>query len=211
MEELYTMSSGSPETRTRILTAAWRLLEAGGGRDVRMTDIAKEAGVSRQAVYLHFPTRTDLLVATTHHIDTVKDTDARLVRSRSARSGEDRLEAFVEAWGNYIPEIYGVGKALMIMGETDEAARTAWDGRMQALRHGCRAAIDALVRDGRLPAAYSADQATDLLWTLLSVRNWEHLTIDCGWPQEQYLEKTQALTRRLFIDPPSAARAPQPP
>ena len=205
------MSSGNPETRAKILMAAWQLLEAAQGRDVRMTDIAKEAGVSRQALYLHFPTRADLLVATTRHIDEVKDTDARLARSRSAKTGAERLDAFIEAWANYIPEIYGVGRALMIMGDTDAAAKLAWDGRMKALRHGCRAAIDALVRDGRLPAAYSADQATDLLWTLLSVRNWEHLTIDCGWPQEQYLEKTQALARRLFIDPPPAALAPQPP
>ena len=204
------MSSGNPETRNRILTSAWRLLEAAQGRDIRMTDIAKEAGVSRQALYLHFPTRAELLVATTLHVDEVKDTDARLVRSRSAKTGEERLDAFIEAWGAYIPEIYGVGRALMIMGETDDAAKVAWDGRMRALRHGCRAAIDALDRDGRLPPEHSVEQATDLLWTLLSVRNWEHLTIDCGWPQERYVEKIKALARRVFIDAPGAARVPQP-
>ena len=44
------MSSDSIETRTRILQAAVRTLEESGGRGVRMGDIAKETGISRQAV-----------------------------------------------------------------------------------------------------------------------------------------------------------------
>ena len=54
------MSSENSETRTRILKAAWTLLEASRGRGVKMGDIASAAGVSRQAVYLHFATRADL-------------------------------------------------------------------------------------------------------------------------------------------------------
>ncbi|MCP4327654.1 MAG: TetR/AcrR family transcriptional regulator [Alphaproteobacteria bacterium] len=194
------MSSGNPETRERILNSAWKLLEATQGREVRMTDIAKEAGVSRQALYLHFPTRSDLLVATTRHIEEVKNVDARLARSRSAETGTERLNAFIDAWGNFIPEIYGVAKALMAMSETDDAAKLAWDGRMQAVRHGCRAAIDALERDGQLSSEYSAALATDILWTLLSVRAWEHLTIDCGWSQQLYIEKTKVLALQILVN-----------
>ena len=165
-----------------------------------MTDIAKEAGVSRQALYLHFPARSDLLVATTRHIDEVKKVDARLARSRSAETGAQRLNAFIEAWGDYIPEIYGVGKALMIMSETDDAARQAWDARMQAVRHGCRAVIDALVRDRQLSFKHTAVHATDILWTLLSLETWEHLTIDCGWSQQLYIEKTKALAQQMLFN-----------
>lgn len=194
------MSSGNPETREKILRAAWTLLEAAEGREVRMSDIAKAAGVSRQALYLHFPKRSDLLVATTRYIDDVKDVDTRLAASRSAKTGIERLAAFVDAWGNYIPEIYGAGKALMIMGDRESDARMAWDDRMRAVRDGCHAAVNALHRDGRLAAEHSVEQATDILWTLLSVRNWEQLTIDCGWSQVLYIEKTKSLARRLLVD-----------
>jgi AcrR family transcriptional regulator len=81
------MSSENPDTRTRILESAWKLLEAGGGSEVRMSDIAKDAGISRQAVYLHFPKRADLLIATTRYIDEVNDIDARLAASRGAATG----------------------------------------------------------------------------------------------------------------------------
>jgi AcrR family transcriptional regulator len=182
------------------LHAAWMALEAAKGGEVRMSDIAREAGVSRQALYLHFPARSDLLVATTRHIEEVKNVDKRLARSRSAKTGTKRLNAFIDAWGNFIPEIYAVGKALMIMSETDDAAKLAWDGRMQAVRHGCRAVIDALARDDQLSPEHSVTHATDILWTLLSVRSWEHLTIDCGWAQQLYIKKTKILAGHMLVD-----------
>ncbi|MGY8985733.1 MAG: hypothetical protein ACKVIX_03750 [Sphingomonadales bacterium] len=76
--------------------------------------------------------------------------DERLKASRVATSGKTRLKAYIEAWGNYIPEIYGVGRVLMAVSDTDEAACAAWTNRMQAVRHGCAAAINALDNDGQL-------------------------------------------------------------
>lgn len=193
------MSSKSEHTRKRILDAAWRQLEEGPQTAVRMSDIAKRAKISRQALYLHFPSRADLLVATTHHLDQVYDVDARLAHSRSVQSGTARLDAFIEAWGNYIPLIYGVGKALMAMKDTDAEAALAWNDRMAAVRHGCQAAVDAVHRDRRLAPTFDATQATDLLWTLLSVRNWEHLVQDCGWTQEAYIGRVQVLARQALV------------
>ncbi len=37
------------------------------------------------------------------------------------------LDRSVEVWGNYIPEIYGLAKALLIARETDDATAAAWD------------------------------------------------------------------------------------
>ena len=193
------MSSTNPETRDRILKAALKLLEASQGKGVRMTDIAKRAGISRQALYLHFSTRAELLIATTYYLDEVKGVEDRLVPSRTAQSGIERLDAFIEAWGTYIPEIYGIAKALLAMRDTDEAAAEAWDERMQDMREGCEAAINALNRDKMLSPDHSPNQATDILWTMLSVRNWEQLTIECGWPQEKYIETLKSLARRIFV------------
>jgi hypothetical protein len=50
-----------------------------------MSDIAEATGISRQAAYLHFASRTELLVAVTPHLDEVLDVDRRLAPSRAAQ------------------------------------------------------------------------------------------------------------------------------
>ncbi len=196
------MPSANFDTRERILNAAWKLLEADKAASVRMGDIAKEAGISRQALYLHFPTRAELLVATARYLDDVKNVDQRLAASRTASTGVERLNAFIEAWGNYIPEIYGVAKAFLAMKDSDEAAEIAWNDRMQAVREGCEAAVKALKKDGVLSPDYSVKTATDFLWTMLSVRNWEQLTIGCSWSQKRYVETMKHLAEKILRQSP---------
>ena len=199
---LDTMSRENLDTRERILKAALDLLEQSVGKGVRMSDIAKQAGISRQALYLHFATRAELLIAVTHYVDELKESDARLAPSRAAQSGVERLDAFVEAWTGYIPEIYPTAKVLIAMGDTDKEAAAAWDLRMRDMKEGCAAAIDALVADNSLSAAYSRQDATDLLWAMLSVRNWEHLKQQCGWSQKKYENAIKSLARQLFVAGP---------
>lgn len=192
------MSSNRINTKTRILDVTWRLLES-RNTAIRMADIAKEAGVSRQALYLHFPTRAELLVATTRHIDTVKNIDQRLARSRSASTGIERLQAFVEAWGGYIPEIHGIAVALRAMRNTDKEAAAAWEDRMQAVRQGCEAAVRAISEDGYLKKELTEVTAVDLLWTLLSVENWERLVLECCWSQSEYEQTLKQISEATLL------------
>ncbi|MCG6870373.1 MAG: TetR/AcrR family transcriptional regulator [Gammaproteobacteria bacterium] len=194
------MSSENVETRSRILDATVRMLEEHGGRGVRMGDIAKAAGISRQAVYLHFASRAELLVAATRYLDEVLNLDRRLAPSRAATSGIERLTLYIDFWGHYIPEIYGVAKALLLAQDTDQAAAAAWNDRMLAMRDGCRAAVEALRSDGILAPEWTPKRATDTLWTMLLVPNWENLTIECGWSTRQYVRWMKTMAKRTFTD-----------
>lgn len=193
------MSSEKIETRTRILDATIRTLEESGGRGVRMGDIAKETGISRQAVYLHFPSRTELLIAATLYKGDLLDVEARLAPSRAATSGIERLRLYIEFWGHFIPEIYPVGKALMTAQDSDDDAAAAWRDRMLAMRDGCRAAIEALHDDGTLAKDWTKPKAIDALWTMLLVPNWEHLTIECGWSTKDYIRWMTTIAERTFV------------
>ncbi len=191
------MSRDGSKTRNRILQSALDLLVEDRGKGVRVGDIAKRAGITRQALYLHFGTRSELLIAATLYLDELNNTEERLLASRTAKTGIGRLDAYIEAWGSYIPEIHGAAKALMTMQDTDEAAAQAWSGRMQAMKHGCQAAVDALNDDGVL--SLDADEATDILWTMLSVRNWEQLRLECGWSQEKYIDRMKMMARQILV------------
>lgn len=193
------MSSKNPDTRTRILQAALKLLESQPGTPARMSDIAKAAGISRQALYLHFPSRTELFIATTRYQDEVNEVDRQLASSREAITGPERLTAWITAWGSYIPQIYGVAKTLMLMKATDAEAAQAWDQRMQDVREGCAAAVQAMADDGTLRPGLAPKAATDMLWTMLSLPVWEQLTQACGWTQEAYLAHVTDMARRALM------------
>jgi len=169
------------------------------GRGVRMRDVAETAGISRQAVYDHFGSRAELMVATARYGDEVRGLEERLRRYRAASSGVERLEAFVEFWGNYVPEIHGIARALMAGRETDEAVAAAWDDRMGVVHEACSDIVERLRRDGTLAPGWSLEEAADLLWTMLSIGNWESLVLERGWPTDRYVVRMQELTRRAFV------------
>ncbi len=194
------MSSNKIDTRTRILAATWELMEQRQGQGVRMSDIAKAAGISRQAVYLHFSSRTELMIATVQYVDEVKGLNERLKDFQAATTGVELLETCVEVWGNYIPEIYGIAKALLETRETDEATAAAWNGCMSCIHDFSRATVEALDRDGALAPEWSRSEAIEMLWTILSFHNWEQLTIECGWSTSQYIDWMKTLLKRTFVD-----------
>ncbi|MCB1647301.1 MAG: TetR/AcrR family transcriptional regulator [Pseudomonadales bacterium] len=193
--------SKAADTPTRILEATVRILEAEGGKGVRMSDIARETGISRQALYLHFASRTELLTAATRWVDEQLGLEERLAPSRHARSGEERLALYIELWGNYIPDVYGVAKALMLAEAGDEAAASAWRDRMLAMKDGCRAIVEMLAAEGRLSPLLAVQPAIDSLWTLMLVPNWEHLTQVCGWSREEYIERITLIARQMLLSP----------
>lgn len=193
------MSSENFDTRTKILAATLRLMEEQGSRGVRMSDIAEAVGISRQAVYLHFATRTELMIATTHYVDDVRGLRERLKLYEAATNGVELLEAYVEFWGNYIPQIHAMAKALLAVRESDEAAAAAWSDRMQAVRSGCRHTVDTLEHEGRLAPGWSRDEAIDFFWTLLAVHNWEQLTTECGWSTGEYINRMQAILKSTLV------------
>ena len=190
----------SEETRKRILEATWKLLN-GADEPTRMSDVAREAGVSRQAVYLHFPSRADLLVATTRYIDEVEDVGGQMGAVFTHGTGRDQLEAFVQTWGNYIPIVHGGAKRLLAIKDTDSDAEAAWQDRMTGLYNVCSSVIDALAGDGQLAEGLTSTEATDLMWSIVSVRQWENLTIDRGMTHERYLELTHLTLLRTLVAP----------
>ena len=193
------MSSEAETTRERILSSCLQLLEKGDGRGVRMSDIAKHAGVSRQAVYLHFGNRAELLAQTTFYLDRIHNTDANLAPSRAAKTGIERLNAFLKAWTDYLPVVWPSLHALAILAEHDEDARKVLDHRMQDLWEGCDAAIAALERDGTLAKEYTRAEASDLLWAFIKSGIWHDLTSKKKWSQPQYGEVLLKSANRLFV------------
>ncbi len=196
------MSSNEKNTRSTILEATWRLMEQRRGVGVRMSDIAKAAGISRQAVYLHFGSRVELLSATTKYVDEVKGLDARLEKVAAADGAIEILKTYVEVWGNYLPEIRGLAKALIATRDVDEAADLAWEDCMSCHRDGCEQIIGALKGENLLAPYLSQGEALEILWTMLSFQTWEQLREESGWSNAQYITLLQKMLVRILVDGP---------
>ena len=67
------------------------------------------------------------------------------------------------------------------------------------LLKGCQRVIEMLDEEGQLATEWSIDNATDALWTMLLVPNWENLTIKCGWSTAQYVDWMTMMARRAFV------------
>ena len=92
---------------------------------------------------------------------------------------------------------------MLMTRDTDEAIATAWNANMNCLRDVCRETIEALDDEGILASQWSQKEAIEMFWTMLSINNWEQLTIECGWSTIQYIDWMKTLLKRSFVAQPN--------
>ena len=160
-------ASVDPRKRS-LLEAALGVFARHGYRKTSMDDVAQAAGVSRQGLYLHFPTKEDMFRAAVEQALTRSQAEVAGVLARRDGALEDRLvEAFdawvgqfVEAVGSDVDDLVSVCKALL--GPTVEQEKQRFVGR-----------IAVALEEGGLAALYASAglTATDLATTLCATAN----------------------------------------
>jgi AcrR family transcriptional regulator len=202
---LYIMSSstrGKPTggaTRTRILDAARALLESEARPDIGLEQIARRAGVSRQAIYLHFGSRGALLLALAEHVDETEGLAGLTARVREAGSGREALDRLVWLNAEYEPRIRAVAHAHDVARRADPDLEAAWQDRMRARRALYAEVVERLKDEGELAEGLTATQAVDLIWALLSSRVHEDLVVDRGWSRRRYEDRLRTLLHGAVV------------
>lgn len=185
-------------TRESILDAAARLFTERGVA-VRLEDVAAEAGVSRQAVYLHFGSRSGLLIGMVEHIDSRGALPPLLDRVFNARTAAEALDAAAALHAEYHPMIYQVARVFLMGRYDDEALRAAWHERMESRRNLYHTVVERLQEEGVLASEWDVESATDFLWALTSWQLWEQLVIDRGWLKDEYLDHLRTAMRQTLV------------
>lgn len=197
---------GDPQTRARILDAAWALIE--DGDEVTMGAVAARAEVSRQAVYLHVGDRSGLLTALVGHMDQALGLDEHASQVFAAPTGLEALHRLVAMVTEHHPRIIGVARVLDAERLSDPDAAAAWHDRMTSRLHGSRLIVQRLADEDRLAPAWDVDTAAALLYTLLLPRLWDELVTGQRWSSGQYREHVTTLLTRALIDDASAPSRP---
>jgi AcrR family transcriptional regulator len=151
------------------------------GTEVSMAEVADAAGLTRQAVYVHFRSRGGLLVALVRRADERADIYARFREALAEPEPRERLDAFLSVWLDFVPAIHPVARSLMRARDEDSDAAGAWQDRMKSLRGGFTDLARSLKRDGVLSSEWTAPAAAEYLWAASSMQAWELLAVDCGW------------------------------
>jgi AcrR family transcriptional regulator len=198
---VYSMSSsGKPETRTQILEAARGLFEELGYYGAGLGAVATKAGVSRQAIYLHFPSKAELLTALHLHIFA---TDVAPAMERHPLTDEmtalDALDATIAIDVVVASKVWRIHEALTTARrqhpEVEETLRPREEERYgQLLDLGHR-----LKREGELPPKVRPGMFADMLWGLVSVGTYTSLVNERGWSLGRY-ERWVRDTIRLHVD-----------
>lgn len=195
-------SAGLKKTREEILDVAWTLVSA-EGVDISLAEIANAAGVSRQALYLHFSSRGGLLMALVERADEQFKIEEKFGALQKVQSPDKRLEKAILLWLDFVVYIHPVATDLIRLRATDDAAAAAWSSRMDKLKHGLRTLTGSLKKDGILRKDWSSRKAADYLWASTSLQLWSLLTQECGWSQGE-VRKTlcNTLTATLLEQTP---------
>jgi len=204
------MMSATSGTRVAILDAARRLVTEPERRSVSMAEIASAAGVSRQAVYLHFESRTQLLVALVRHVDEVHGFADMLHKCERAPDGRGVLSEFIVAWAGYVAHVSDVARAMRAASATDKDAALAWRDRMRGFTSVCAGIVARLEAEGALASEWPASDAADFLATMLSIGNWQELIEERGWSRQRYVRAMRRSVEQSLLAPVAAPKASRP-
>lgn len=167
--------------------AARQLLERDGYHAVGMGRVAKAAGVSRQAIYLHFESKTKLLEAL---VETLNEEYVFPVFARAriwdARSGLDALDAWVEVVAITTPPILAVVNAVDVARRSDPEAEVIWHGPTEGRYQDCLRITRWLEKDGTLGSSWRPEDAARFLWAVTSIRVFEDLAAH-GWTRKRFV------------------------
>jgi AcrR family transcriptional regulator len=173
--------------RDRILEAARQVVEQEGSAP-SMSALARAVGISRQALYLHFSDRTQLLLALVVHIDDREQLQAgvKAIREAADAAGQIRAWARMQVWRN--PTIAAAARALDSTRHTDPAAAAAWQDRADN-RMRCGTFIaEGMHERGQLHPTWTVAEAAVLLWELTSFHVWDDLVNGARLPPDRYVE-----------------------
>lgn len=187
-----------PGTRERILEGVLASFVDGDPDVLNMAAVARRAGVSRQAVYLHFPNRSALGVAAVRWLDEREDVAAAVAPMFAATTPEAMLDAYAAFLGDFNPRIGSVARMAYRLRAHAEI-EVAWQDRLEARRGGSGALAQRLSDTGRLASPFTVQTAGDWLAAIASVMLWEELTRDFGWSNGQYVEHIAATAKRTLL------------
>ncbi|MGP4028694.1 TetR/AcrR family transcriptional regulator [Actinomadura sp. 3N407] len=190
----------SRRTREAVLAATRNILESDGFEALTMAEVATRAGISRQAVYLHFRSRSELVTALFGYMGEKEGLTESLGPVWNAPDAVTALREWARHLAAYHPRLMAVDRAIDRVRHADVDAaryRETIDTRQMA---GCRVLAERLADEGRLAEPWTVDTAADMLWALIATDLFERM-LARGWTTAAITEHLRAMFEKTFVRP----------
>jgi AcrR family transcriptional regulator len=194
-------------TDAAILDAARELFETRGYHAVGLEAVAAKAGISRQAIYLHFESKAALLRALHERIN---DLDVVPVMSRvwdepDARAGLAAFAAGTTATASKIVSIY---TALDAASRTDPEVAASMRLGTQRRYADCMRMATWLATEGLLAASVTRRQTADVIWAIANIPAYLLLVTDRRWSQSRWTKWVTDTLETTLLEPTAAGSSP---
>jgi AcrR family transcriptional regulator len=186
------------DTRTAILEAVLDLLDS--QERATYEAVAQVAGVSRQTVYTHFPTRAGLLVGAVDHARETTGLAAASSSVLEAPTARAALEAFVEMHCSIVPRILPAYVAVERERSLDPEIEAAFVGRAASRRQLALLVATRLHAERDLASPWTVTTACDLISTLTSGTTTAQLLRDVDWTVAELRERLLVVLQRSLLD-----------
>jgi AcrR family transcriptional regulator len=155
------MTEPATNRKHLILVAACRAIARTGAAAMRVSDVAREAGVSTALVHYYFPSRADVIVQAFAHADDLADAVAEEQLATLA-NGRERVERLILTWAGDDPAIrtnWAVWNEMWQYAAHNEAARAMVADSHQRWLDQVAQLIGEGREDGSIPAEVDVDGA----------------------------------------------------
>jgi AcrR family transcriptional regulator len=192
----------SAATRVALLRAARELLEEAGFEGFTMAAVADRARVTRRAVYLHFASRAELLTELFDFVGEEGGLAASAARVWAAPDAASALEEWAGHLVRFHPQVIELTRAAERLHHEDADAARHRERYMREQLAACRRLAAWLEREDRLGPAWTVDDATDMLFALISTDLLDRLLNVRRWSRRRAERRLATLLTSTFVRDP---------
>ncbi len=174
-------------TRRRIIAAAADLFVRQGYASTTLEQIAGRAGVAVQTVYFHFGNKRTVLKEVADVAAVGDDAPVALLdrpwvqQMRAERDAARVVTIWLHQSGLIFARVAPILGIIRDASSSDPDMAAQWEVNQQQRRTAHRMLALQLADRNALRRGMSVDQATDILFALISLEVYALLTTECGW------------------------------
>jgi AcrR family transcriptional regulator len=192
------------ETRRQVIEAARQLFIEYGYAGATIDAIAQEAGVASETIFATFGSKRAILadvintaVSGDQPLPVLEQPGPQAVRQQT--EPKQALQLFATDISDRLERVAPVFAVMRAAAQTEPDIAELLKNQLGIRLRNISTLAERLAAQKTLRKELNAEQAADIIWVITSPEVFSMLTIDRGWPQDQYIRWLGDTLMRLLL------------